>query len=542
MAPRGRAGPEAVSDETRPDVLVIGSGAAGAELSLRLAEHGARVVCLEQGDWVDRSRLPKASLDWEVRGRRFWAANPNVRRWPADYPVGSEGENPVDIYMYNAVGGSTIGFAGNYWRLAPSDFRVKTLDGVGVDWPLTYEELAPYYTVNESVVGVAGLAGDPCGPERDPLPLPPAPLGRPGELLRDAYEKLGWYWWPTEQAIATAAYAGRAACDNRGWCTFGCPHSSLGTADVTYWPRALKAGVELRTGARVREIMTGPDGNAVGARYYGADGFIKEARAPVVVVACGGLGTPRLLMLSSSPSHPDGLANSSGMVGKNLMTHVQSFAVGLFDDPVEGWHGTWGGTVSTRQFYESDSSRDYTRGFIMSGCRGWSPLNLALQVAPWGAGHHAALDHRINHEIVMYLCGEDLPEETNRVELDWDHQDRSGLPGIRTHYTLGENSRHLGTDMIAHGRQVLEAAGAASVRDFGLSPIWGWHLLGTARMGDDPRTSVVDASHQAHDVPRLFVVDGSSLPTSGGVNPTATIQALALRCADRIWDRRRDWS
>jgi len=126
------------------DVLVIGSGASGAAVSWRLAGLGASVICLEQGDWVDRERLPKNHVDWEVRGRRFWAANPNVRRWPADYPVGSEGENPVDIYMYNAVGGSTIGFAGNYWRMAPSDFKVHTLDGVGADWPLTYEELAPY--------------------------------------------------------------------------------------------------------------------------------------------------------------------------------------------------------------------------------------------------------------------------------------------------------------------------------------------------------------------------------------------------------------
>jgi choline dehydrogenase-like flavoprotein len=531
-----------VAREPLPDVLVVGSGAAGAALSMRLAERGASVVCLEQGDWVDRARLPKAHVDWEVRGRRFWAANPNVRRWPADYPVGSEGENPVDIYMYNGVGGSTVGFAGNYWRMAPSDFRVHSLDGVGVDWPLTYEELAPYYTINESVVGVAGLAGDPCGPERDPLPQPPAPLGRPGELLRDAYEKLGWYWWPTEQAIATAGHAGRPACANRGWCTFGCPQGSLSTADVTYWPQALKHGVDLRTNARVREIVTGPDGRAVGALYYDRDGMIREVRAAVVIVACGGLGTPRLLMLSAGPRHRDGLANSSGMVGKNLMTHVQSFAVGLFDEAVEGWHGTWGGTVSTRQFYETDPARGYTRGFIMSGCRGWSPLNLALQVAPWGSGHHAALEHRINHEIVMYLCGEDLPEASNRVELDWDQQDAFGMPGVRTFYTLGENSRRLGLDMIAHGHEVLGAAGASSVRDFGLSPIWGWHLLGTARMGIDPKTSVVDAFNQAHDVPRLFVVDGSSLPTSGGVNPAATIQALALRCADHIWDRRRDWS
>jgi len=529
-------------DHEPADVLVIGSGASGAAVSLRLAEHGASVVCLEQGDWVDRARLPKRHADWEVRGRRFWAANPNVRRWPADYPVGSEGDNPVDIYMYNAVGGSTIGFAGNYWRMAPSDFRVRTLDGAGADWPLTYEELAPYYTANESIVGVAGLAGDPCGPPRDPLPLPPAPIGRPGELLREAYEKLGWYWWPTEQSITTADYGDRPACANRGWCTFGCPQASLSTVDVTYWPLAQKKGVELRTGARVREVILDESGRAIGALYYDGAGELREARGKVVVVAAGGLGTPRLLLMSASSRHPDGLANSSGLVGKNLMTHVQSFAVGLFEEPVDGWQGTWGGTVSTRQFYETDTSRDYLRGFVMSGCRGWSPLNLALQVAPWGSGHHDALDERINHEVVMYLCGEDLPEESNRVDLDWEHQDRFGLPGVKTRYALGDNSRRLGTDMIRHAHQVLDAAGASSARDFGLSPIWGWHLLGTARMGTDPGASVVDGSNQAHDVPNLFVVDGSSMPTSAAVNPTHTIQALALRAADKIWEKRRDWS
>src|SRR6202521_5126321 len=161
---RSRRRGGAMSEDLVADVLVIGSGAAGAAIFKRLSDRGAKVICLEQGDWLDRTRLPKAHLDWEVRGRRFWAANPNVRRWKADYPVASEGQDPVDVYMYNAVGGSQVGFAGNYWRMAPSDFRVNTLDGVGVDWPLTYGDLAPYYAINEAEVGVAGLAGDPCGP------------------------------------------------------------------------------------------------------------------------------------------------------------------------------------------------------------------------------------------------------------------------------------------------------------------------------------------------------------------------------------------
>jgi len=527
--------------EERAEVLVVGAGGAGAVIAKRLAEHGAQVVCLEQGDWVDRQKLPKAHLDWEVRGRRYWAANPNVRRWPSDYPVASFGDNPVDVYIYNAVGGSTIGFAGNYWRFAPSDFRMHSLDGVGVDWPLTYEELEPFYDINEREIGVAGLAGDPCGPPRRPTLLPPAPVGRPGRLLIDAYERLGWYWWPTEQAVATVPYDGRSACDHRSYCPFGCPQGSLGTADVTYWPKALKLGARLVTNAHVRSLTLDSRGRAQGAVYYDSGGRIHEIRARVVVLCGGGLGTPRLLMLSDSSRHPHGLANSSGVVGKNLIVHVQSFAVGRFEEPVEGWHGTWGGTVSTRQFYETDPSRDYVRGFIMSGVGGYSPLNLALQLAPWGPDHHDVLDRYLNHEVCMYLCGDDIPEEVNRVELDWEHTDSLGMPGVKTFYRLAENSQRLGADMIRRARQVLEAAGATSVRDFGLSPIWGWHLMGTARMGDDPASSVVDRYNQAHDVPNLYIADSSSLPTGGGVNPTSTIQALAARCAEHIWDARRDW-
>ena len=257
------------------DVLVIGAGGAGAVVAKRLAQHGARVVCLEQGDWVDRDRLPKAHLDWEVRGRRHWAPNPNVRRWPADYAVASFGDNPIDVYIYNAVGGSTIGFAGNYWRFAPSDFRMRTLDGVGVDWPLTYQDLEPFYDANERELGVAGLAGDPCGPPRQPTLLPPAPLGRPGRLLAGAYEKLGWYWWPTEQSIATVPHEGRAACDHRGYCPFGCPRGSLSTTDVTYWPKALDLGVRLITNARVRSLTLDPQGRAEGAVYHDGEGRVQ---------------------------------------------------------------------------------------------------------------------------------------------------------------------------------------------------------------------------------------------------------------------------
>jgi choline dehydrogenase-like flavoprotein len=342
-------------------------------------------------------------------------------------------------------------------------------------------------------------------------------------------------------AISTRPWGeNREGCVNRGFCAYGCPSSSLATVDVTYWPLSLTRGVELRTNARVREILVDERGRASGVLYYDEDARLHEVRAPIVVLSAGGIGTPRLLMMSRSSAFPDGLANSTGLVGKNLMVHVQSLVTGLFPDRTEIDRGAWGGSVATRQFVETDPAHDHLRGFILCGNRGWSPLNTALQLAPWGAQHHATMERHLNHEGVIYVCGEDEPEEVNHVELDWQNLDDFGLPGVRTFYRLSENSLHLGSHAIRRARELCEAAGAVEVRDTGLSPVFGWHLLGTARMGADPATSVVDADHRSHDVPNLFIVDASSMSTGGAVNPANTIQALGLRAADRIYALRRD--
>jgi choline dehydrogenase-like flavoprotein len=522
------------------DVVIVGAGAGGAAVAERLAQLGAgRIVCLEQGDWIDRSRLPKARIDWEARARRLWSANPGVRRWAADYPARSVGADPVDINLYNAVGGSTVGFYGNYWRLNPSDFRRRSRDGVAVDWPISYADLAPYYDQNENLVGVAGLAGDPMGPPRAASPCPPAPLGTPGRVLVRGLEELGWRWWPADQAIVTRAYGDRPACDNRGNCAFGCPQRSLSTADVTYWPKALALGAELRTRTRVRELVRGRGPRVTSVVYDGPDGRVAELSASVVVLAAGGLGTPRLLLMSGG-DRPGGLANSSGLVGRNLMVHIQTIAVGTFEQPMDGWQGTLGGTVATRQFYETDPGRGYAGGFIMSGGRGISPLTLATGAAPWGPRHHDVMDELLNHQMGAFACGDDLPETANQVGLNWSELDSSGLPGVTVSYRMGPDSRLMAEDMRRRLAEMLTAAGATSVRDLGFSPLRGWHLLGTARMGNGPGDSVVDADHRSHDVPNLFIADASVFPTSGGVNPANTVQALALRCADRIWALRRE--
>jgi choline dehydrogenase-like flavoprotein len=524
---------------TEPDVLVIGAGAAGAALTWRLAAKGASVVCLEEGDWVDRETIPKAHFDWEVRGRHYWNPAPSIRDREVDYAVTNGGENPVDPFMYSAVGGSTIGFGAQYWRLQPSDFRTRTLDEFGVDWPIGYGDLAPYYDINERETGVSGLAGDPTGPERPAPPLPPNAMGTVGRRWADGFEKLGWYWWPQDSAIISRDYRGRAACTNRSQCAFGCPQKALSTADVTYWPVALELGAELRVRSQVRRIVLDASGRAVGAEYYDADGQLREQRAKRVVICAGGIGTPRLLLMSAGAAHPDGLANSSGQVGRNFMVHCQTLVAGRFEEPTEAYAGTVG-AMSSRQFYETDPDNDFVRGFIVAGNRGYSPLLTALQFRLWGEEHHEKLEHHLNHDATVYVCGDDEPEEHNRVELDHGRLDDFGLPGVTTSYTMSENSRRITEAAIGRATELCFAAGADSVRDFGVAPGFGWHLLGTARMGADGADSVIDADHQAHDVPGLYIADGSSMPTGGAVNPAHTIQALALRAADRIWAGRND--
>jgi choline dehydrogenase-like flavoprotein len=321
------------------DVLVVGGGAAGAALAWRMSQHGADVLVLEQGDWVPDDHIPKRHADWQVRARRYWSPSVERRGWPADYPVRNLGANPVDAFVYSAVGGSATGWGGAFWRFLPSDFRGATLDGFGRDWPIGYEDLERYYEINEAEMGMSGIAGDPTAPPTSEAPLPPVSMGAMGERWIDGFERLGWYWWVQHQAIASRDYRGRPACTNNGHCTYGCPTGALATPANTYWPEALRNGVRLQTGARVREITLDTRGRADGVLYHAPDGSVQRATAPVVVLAGNGLGTPRLLLMSSSSAFPDGLANSSGMVGRNLMVHVQTTVVGHFPQRTGADHG-----------------------------------------------------------------------------------------------------------------------------------------------------------------------------------------------------------
>ena len=277
------------------DVLVIGAGASGAAFSWSLAGVGFDVICLDQGGWLDPTRYPTTHDDWEVHWQTDLNPDPNVRRLPQDYPVNNDG-SPIKPLMYNAVGGSTIHWNAHFPRLHPSDFRVRSLDGVADDWPVSYEELEPFFDLNDRMVGVAGLSGDTAYPPKPTRQTRPIPLGKLGETIAAGFDRLGWHWWPSDTAILTEPYDGRLPCNNCGPCDLGCTRRARASADVTYWPKAVAKGVRLRTHCRVREITVGSDGLADGAIYYDPEGAVRRQKARVVVLACNGVGTPRLLL------------------------------------------------------------------------------------------------------------------------------------------------------------------------------------------------------------------------------------------------------
>ena len=357
------------------------------------------------------------------------------------------------------------------------------------------------------------------------------------------FDRLGWHWWPSDSAILTRDYDGRRACINCGPCDLGCPTGAKASTDITYWPKALASGARLETRARVREITVGPDGRVDGALYHDREGRLREQKARAVVLAANGIGTPRLLLNSRSARFPDGLANRSGLVGRNLMFHPYAFVRGVFDRPLGGYRGPIGCSIISQEFYETDPSRDFVRGYSFQVARGLSPIASALGGSiggpvPWGRGHRRAYDDEFDRTITIAIIGEDLPEPGNRVDLDPSLTDGHGIPAPRVSYTLSENSRRMLDHGIARAGEALDAAGAHRVSVNPLLRPGGWHLMGTARMGRDPATSVVDAEGRCHDVPNLYIVDGSVMVTCAGVNPTSTIQAVALHIADGIIRRR----
>lgn len=529
------------------DFVVVGSGAAGGVMAKELSEAGFSVVVLEQGPY----RRPMDFTHDEV-GHWFGSAlmpsaadNPQTFRQAEDEEAQVRALPPPLLYA-TGVGGSSVHFTANYWRFRPVDFRERSLlgpiSGTGfADWPLTYEELEPYYTKVEWEVGVSGAPGPLDPPRSRPYPMPPLPVKSSGVLLERGARALGLHPQPAPMAILSRSHNGRSPCIHCGFCmAFGCEAGAKSSTLASMIPRAEATGrCEIRPESTVFRMETGPDGRAREVRYWDADGVEHAQRARAVVLSANGAETARLLLMSESSRFPEGLANASGLVGKYLMFNGQTAAYGRFARPLNEYKSVQV-TRIVHDFYESDPARGFYGGGGIDGRLSGGPAFFALAATPpdrpsWGSGYKRILAEYYTHTMEAAGHTTSLPVETNSVSLDPKVKDRWGRPALRVTYRDHDDDLDTMRFMQDRSVEILEAAGAEEVWRVEVQPQQiGAHLLGTARMGTDPATSVVDPDHRAHDVPNLFVCDGSSFVTSGRGQPTMTIQALAFRAADRI--------
>jgi choline dehydrogenase-like flavoprotein len=527
------------------DILIIGAGTSAGVAAKHLAEAGLKVVCLEQGDWISQSDIPGDKIEFELLNSKQWSADPNTRGRRQDYPTDLS-ESDVATFMFNGVGGTSILWGAIWPRPMPSDFRVRTLDGVADDWPISYEELQPFYEAMDLEMGVSGLGGNPAYPPGIAPPLPPLPIHKTGRRMAEGMNSLGWHWWPGTNAIPSKDYGNQKQCVRYGLCRFGCPHGSKASTDITHFPIAQRHGAQIITGARVAQVTINEKGLANGAIYI-KDGKEHFQAASTVILAASGIGTPRILLMSTSNQFPDGLANSSGLVGKNLMLHPPATVVGLYEEDLEDWIGPAGEFIGSMQFYESDPSRGFVRGAKWMLMPTNSPLTTVdrwtkgpgVSHEPfWGKDFAPKMKSSVGHMLQWAIVPEDLPEESNRVTLSPDLKDSDGLPAPKIHYRVSENTRKMLDFHIERAFDSHQAAGAYKWWVGGAkgTQSGSGHNTGTARMGNDPASSVVDRWGRAHDVPNLYIIDGSVFVTSTGVNVTPTICALAKRTATFIAD------
>ena len=529
------------------DFVVIGSGAAGGVIAKELSTSGFSVIVMEQGPYLRADQFGHDEIDtfFDAGLDGSLDDHPHSFRPTADEEAVPASFRP-NIYYAKAVGGSTLHFAANYWRLRPVDFHERSLLGAipgttFADWPITYDELEPYYTKVDWEVGVSGEPG-PGDPYRSRgYPVPPMPIKSSGVLLRDGAERMGFTSKPAPLAILSQPHNGRAACIHCGFCWGqACEVGAKSSTLASMIPVAERTGrCEVRDRSVVTRLETNAAGRVTRVIYLDADGVEQAQLAKAVVQSANGAETPRLLFLSETSQHPDGLANSSGFVGKNLMFNYNPVSWARFSQPLNEYKSV----VATRvvmDFYEADPQRGFYGGGGIDGRSTISPLFWATFDNPmpgmpsWGPEFKRQLA-QYNYTMQIVGHGTSLPQEINTIELDPDLVDAWGRPGLRMTYTDHPDDLAFAGFLQERMGEIMEAAGAEQVTAMPLYPstVTG-HLLGTCRMGNDPRSSVVDRDHRAHDVPNLFICDGSSMVTSGRGQPTMTIQALAFRAADRI--------
>jgi len=528
------------------DFLVVGAGAAGGVVAKELATAGFRVVVLEQGPYLHEGDYSHDEIKYTFQ--------PGLTNDPKLQPITyrkseTDQARPMKAIEYGRqVGGGSVHFTANYWRFHESDFHERSLCGEVsgadlTDWPITYADLEPYYTKAEYELGISGLAGaNPFeAPRSKPYPLPPMPVKSSGVLFERATRSLGLHPFPAPVAILSQSYRGRAPCANCGFCeSFGCEMGAKSSTLVSVIPLAEKTGrCEIRPHCYVRKIATNDAGRATGAIYFDRNRREIFQRARAVFVCANGVETPKLLLMSKSKRFPEGLANTSGLVGKYLMWDNGASAQGLFEHPLNEYKGIQV-TRLIHDYYATDPKRGFYGGGGIDSRFDYYPAGFALHGLPpeapkWGSEFKQMFETYFSRTMTLLSHTTSLAQEKNTVSLDPDLKDAWGLPAVRV--TSCYHPDDVATIKWLLGKQIeiLEAAGALKTWSQPFDVVDNMpsrHLMGTCRMGNDPRSSVVNPFSRTHDVPNLFLVDGSNFVTSARQQPTATIQALAYRAAD----------
>lgn len=501
-------------------VVVIGSGAGGGTLANELAQQGIDVVVLEAG--ALHTTADFLADEWASFAQLAWL---DKRTTSGSWRLAKDFPN-LPAWIVKAVGGTTVHWAGASLRFQPHEFAVLThygeVEGANLlDWPLTYDELAPYYGNAERRMGVTRTNDN---------------KGLPGnnnfKVMYAGAQELGYSCNTGHMAINSEPRDGRAACQQRGFCFQGCKMGAKWSTLYTELPAGIATGhMELRPQSHVAHIEHDDSGKVSGVVYFDADGNEQRQKARLVAVAGNSLETPRLLLNSATAMFPDGLANGSGQVGRNYMRHMTGSVYATFDEPVHMYRGTtMAGIISDEARH--DPARGFVGGYEMETLALGLPFMAAfLDPGAWGPRFTAALD-QYDHMAGMWLVGEDLPQASNRVTLNSDETDRYGLPVANVHYDDHPNDIAMREHGYRQGAELYRAVGAKDIYE--VPPYPSTHNLGTCRMSEKAEDGVCNGYGQSHEVANLFISDGSQFTTSGAENPTLTIVSLAIRQAEHI--------
>ena len=514
------------------DACIVGSGAGGGVVAKELGEQGLNVVVLEAGRRFDPLQdYVSARPDWDIADRKSL----KLFKVPALEKITLANKSTRRPTEVRGVGGGTLRYIAYAIRMRPDDFQVYTVDGVGMDWPLTYEDLVPYYRKVELELGVSGQAGDPWTPLLESYPNPPFEFSYGNKIIKRGCDKLGIKLWPAPMARLSRPFNGRPACVQCGTCYLGCMSGAKSSVDVTYIRKAEATdNVIVRSQSVVTRINIDAEGKAKSVIYFDKNGIEHEQKAKVIIVSAGTIHSPRLLLNSKSKIFSNGLANSSGLVGKYFMQHLGVGSAAIFPDRIDSFRGFFGGATS-QDFAKTDSTNSFSRGWridLHSGVR--TPVRMSAFSNSWGKQLKDYMRKNFGHVAGILPAGEQLPDKRNCVELDPEVKDDYGMPVPLITFEWRRNDRLMWAAMKKNIIEIYDAAGAAEILYMQTNPGVSAHNMGTCRMGNDPQKSVLNSFCQSHDVPNLFVVDGSCFVTGGTANPSLTIQAIAVRASEYI--------